>query len=271
MHPVLMELDQFGWRGAIEAYAAGMVAALSIFLLGGWSIAKHRGLPAARVFVCLAAILASSLVGARLLHAAMHLELYRENPQLFWSLDLGRFAFQGAVLAALPTGWIGCRLLRMDAFRLADALAPGLALGIASIRAGCFLTGCCFGKATDLPWGVTFPTGSPAHLHQAVGSPALLFQSPAAVHPTQLYEVLAALVAAGLALRLGRGKSPTGTAFLVSAIWVAAFQSINSFFRAPIDPSSPLSIAYPLFSVGFTLAAAALLLWRFRSPGKPCP
>jgi len=262
MHPVLMELDWFGWHVPIEAYTTGMVVAFVIFLVGGWSIARRRGLPAGKVFVCLAAILTSSLVGARLLHAACRLHLYRENPELIWGLDLGRFAFQGAVLAAIPTGWIGCRLLGIDVFRLADALAPGLALGIASMRIGCFLAGCCFGNETDLPWGVTFPTGSPAHLHQTVNSPGRLFQPPAAVHPTQLYESLAALVAAGLAVRLGRDQFPSGTAFLVSAIWVAAFQGINSFLRAPADLSSPIEIAYPLFSVGFLVAGATVLLGR---------
>lgn len=262
MHPVLMELDQFGGRVTIEAYTAGIVAALSIFLLGGWGIAKRRGLPAGSVCLCLGVILAGALVGARLLHGVMNLDLYRESPELLWSLEPGRFAFQGAVLAALPAGYIACRLLGVDAFRLGDALAPPLGLGIATIRLGCFLTGCCFGTQTGLPWGVTFPTGSPAHLHQGIASPNRLFQPPTAVHPTQLYESLAALLAAGLALWLGRGRCPSGIAFLVSAVWLAAFQWLNSFLRAPANLSSPLQVVYPLISVGYLLAAGSVLLWH---------
>ncbi len=39
-------------------------------------------------------------------------------------------------------------------------------LGAAIGRLGCFLNGCCFGGPCELPWAVTFPTGSPVHYHQ---------------------------------------------------------------------------------------------------------
>lgn len=47
-----------------------------------------------------------------------------------------------------------------------DLFAPGLMLGIAIGRLGCFMNGCCFGAVCDSPIGVTFPVGSPAHIHQ---------------------------------------------------------------------------------------------------------
>lgn len=47
-----------------------------------------------------------------------------------------------------------------------DVLAPGMLLGLAIGRVGCFLNGCCFGGVCDLPWAVRFPPGSPPYLHQ---------------------------------------------------------------------------------------------------------
>ncbi len=47
-----------------------------------------------------------------------------------------------------------------------DLLTPSLVLGLAIGRIGCFLNGCCFGGPCDLPWAVTFPAGSPAHVQQ---------------------------------------------------------------------------------------------------------
>lgn len=47
-----------------------------------------------------------------------------------------------------------------------DLLAPGMLLGLAIGRVGCFLNGCCFGGVCDLPWAVRFPAGSPPYLHQ---------------------------------------------------------------------------------------------------------
>lgn len=47
-----------------------------------------------------------------------------------------------------------------------DLMAPSFMVGLAIGRLGCFLNGCCFGGACDLPWAVEFPVGSPAHMHQ---------------------------------------------------------------------------------------------------------
>lgn len=47
-----------------------------------------------------------------------------------------------------------------------DLLAPGMLVGLAIGRVGCFLNGCCFGGACDLPWAVRFPAGSLPYLHQ---------------------------------------------------------------------------------------------------------
>ena len=45
---------------------------------------------------------------------------------------------------------------RMPALATWDAFAPGLALGHAIGRVGCFAAGCCYGKPTSHFWGVTF-------------------------------------------------------------------------------------------------------------------
>jgi phosphatidylglycerol:prolipoprotein diacylglycerol transferase len=41
-----------------------------------------------------------------------------------------------------------------------DVLAIGLVAALMFGRIGCFLNGCCYGRPTDLPWGVSFPYGS---------------------------------------------------------------------------------------------------------------
>ena len=47
-----------------------------------------------------------------------------------------------------------------------DLLSPYVGLGLAIHRAfGCFLNGCCYGRPTDMPWGVQFPLD-----HQGIGS-----------------------------------------------------------------------------------------------------
>ncbi len=75
------------------------------------------------------------------------------------------------VYGSLIGGTIGLvafmRVHKLPVLATLDLLTPSLVLGLAIGRIGCLLNGCCFGGPCDLPWAVTFPAGSPAHVHQA--------------------------------------------------------------------------------------------------------
>lgn len=107
------------------------------------------------------------------------------------------FANGKTILCGLVGGYFGVevakRLLCVNA-KTGDSFAVPVAASIAVGRLGCFHAGCCYGTATNLPWGVMFPT--------ADSQPR---------HPTQLYEaafhLTAALALAGLQRRrLFRGQ-----------------------------------------------------------------
>ncbi len=92
----------------------------------------------------------------------------------FWQ---GGLAYYGGLIAAAPVGIWYATKKKLGGLRIADLTSPFIALGLFFGRMGCFLNGCCYGKPTSLPWGVTFPQrGTPPH-----------------VHPTQLYEAIGAL------------------------------------------------------------------------------
>jgi len=55
---------------------------------------------------------------------------------------------------------------KLPGLAMSDLIAPGVVLGMAVGRIGCFLNGCCYGGACELPWAVRFPAGSPPHLQQ---------------------------------------------------------------------------------------------------------
>ncbi len=92
----------------------------------------------------------------------------------FWQSGL---AFYGGFLLAAPVGLWYAQRKRLGLLRIADLCSPVVAYGLFFGRMGCFLNGCCYGRPTDLPWGVDFPT-LPGHAH---------------VHPTQLYESIGCL------------------------------------------------------------------------------
>jgi prolipoprotein diacylglyceryltransferase len=70
-----------------------------------------------------------------------------------------------------------------------DAVAPAIALGIAILRFGCFLNGCCFGSICQMPWCITYESGSSAYAFQAQAG-LISHTNPVSlpVHPVQLYE-----------------------------------------------------------------------------------
>ena len=83
---------------------------------------------------------------------------------------VGGLSSLGVPLIVGPTILAYCRLSGLDSRRVFDHLMPFAVFGAAFQRTlGCFLAGCCHGKATELPWGVHLPGFTEA------------------VHPTQLY------------------------------------------------------------------------------------
>ena len=127
--------------------------------------------------------------------------------------------------------------------RTLDATAPGLALGYAIGRIGCFLVGDDYGRPTDLPWGTVFKVGLPRttadNLRNIFGveTPPELIDAEGwvAVHPTQLYETLAGLVIWGVALwLLRRGVFPGGL-FLTVAGLLATERFLVEFLRVKDD------------------------------------
>lgn len=268
MHPIIV-WHIGDWVGAISAYRLFMFLAATVTLGASFIVAVRRGLPARRTLAALLALAVVVPVGARLLHAATHMPRYVEDPTRLFSVELHNFAlFGGLALTALAGGWL-CRWLRLPVLRLADSVAPALAAGIALMRIGCFLTGCCFGRVTDLPWGVTFPVGSEAHLYQLLeGGGLFSAAAPKPVHPTQLYEVGAALIGGVAAAWLLRHRAPDGVAFAVLLAWYAIFRIANEFLRAPsLGLSAPIWL-YPAGYAATALLATGWLATRRRTPAR---
>lgn len=78
----------------------------------------------------------------------------------------GGLVVYGSFLAGLVGVIVFAVKSRMPLLAVADLVAPAAMLGLALGRVGCLLNGCCFGGPCDLPWAVTFPWGSPAHVRQ---------------------------------------------------------------------------------------------------------
>ncbi len=155
--------------------------------------------------------------------------------------------YGGAVPAAILAIW-WLKRSGVDPWKAADAIAPSLALGLGLTRIGCFLSGCCFGTPTHLPWGVTFPPDSHA------GS----IHPGAALHPAQIYDSLVGFAIFAILLVLDRRPLPRGNLFMVLVLLTSATRFLLDFVRT-YDTT-----AFPIPSVPFTLnqiVTLALFLW----------
>ena len=135
------------------------------------------------------------------------------------------------------------------------------------MRLGCYLNGCCFGKPCGAPWAVVFPFGSPAWSHQILsGETGILGLGGAVspVHPTQLYELVAALILGAISILVIKSEIADGLAFLVFATGFSVFRIANAHFRANIITSDVNSWIHPFIYYVIPALLAALLISRAR-------
>lgn len=140
---------------------------------------------------------------------------------------LGGLLFAGIGLLA------GRYLLRFKQNFL-DAFAVALPVGIAIQRIGCFVTGCCYGKLSTLPWAIKYPVYTLPHAHQfddKLISNHDFLSLP--VHPAQLYEMAGLLVAVFLILKFRKTFKAAGSSLLLSLVLIFVVRFATEFFRDP--------------------------------------
>src|SRR3954453_107264 len=195
MHPKLFELPwSVGSLGPITVYTHGGLPALAC--LFGLKLAmvraKAQGLDANRVLDLGIYIIISALVGAKLLLLITDLRTFRADPRELLTLARSGGVFYGGLILAVAVALWYIRRVGLPLWTTCDVFAPGIALGHVVGRFGCFFAGCCYGKPTSLPWGITFTDPFAA----ANGGNPLNVPLP----PTQLYEAGAEALILGLLL-----------------------------------------------------------------------
>ncbi len=182
MFPKLFDL------GPLTIYTYGVLLAAA-YLAGlrlAMSRARRFGLDANRVLDLGIYIIISALVGAKLLLLAVEWRTLTSSPaEMLSLLRSGGVFYGGLILAVVVAFWF---IWKHDLpfWTTCDAFAPGIALGHVVGRLGCLAAGCCYGRATDVAWAITFSNPLAA---TNVGTPLGI-----PLHPTQLYEAGAELL-----------------------------------------------------------------------------
>jgi phosphatidylglycerol---prolipoprotein diacylglyceryl transferase len=228
MYPEFFRIGDF----PIHSYGVLLAIALLAALFSAARLAKRDGLPPERIYDLGLWILIFGLLGSKLLLFVVD-EDYRANPMRFFSLDFLRSGgvYYGGFLGGLAAAWFLIRRYQLPFWKVADALAPGVALGQVIGRQGCFAAGCCWGKETHLPWGVHFTEAGHANtgvpVYDESGNDLYL-------HPTQLYESFAMLAVFAVLYFLHRRKKFDGQVLITYMIFYPLIRFTIEFFRG--DP-----------------------------------
>jgi len=135
-----------------------LVISLVISLSLLWIVRRSERyeLPKKNVLDLSLLLMLSALLGARIFHVLYeNLDYYKEHPERVFYLWEGGFVFYGGMIFALIATVVYLRRIQapQKGFYF-DAFAPVLSFAYGFGRIGCFLAGCCYGRACDLPWAI---------------------------------------------------------------------------------------------------------------------
>lgn len=321
MRPTLFTFRLGDHELGLHTYGILVAVGFAVGIVLFWREGRRQGMDGGRLLDLSFWSIVAGLAGSRLAFVALNARAFAEacfSPQgstdgrivgcgaifRFWE---GGFVFYGGALATGLVLLLFCRREGWSFWRIGDLAAPTLAIGHALGRLGCFLAGCCFGKACPAPWGVTFPTDSVAFEElQSVGVLAPRAPRTPPLHPTQLYEAAGELALFVVLLALRRawrqteatsqqtgdahqrraGRRPGGLVLTYAASY-AVLRFIVEIFRGDISrrfltewswpplaralslsPDEPLLLSVSqLASVAVLLAVAIALVARRH--GKP--
>ncbi|MBW8867389.1 MAG: prolipoprotein diacylglyceryl transferase [Acidobacteria bacterium] len=220
MYPRLFE------AGPITVYTYGVLLAAA-YLLGlqlARVRAKARGLDANRVLDLGIYIIIAALIGAKLLLLITDFRTFSSNPRELLTLARSGGVFYGGLILAVAVALVYIRKIGLPLWTTCDVFAPGIAVGHVVGRFGCLFAGCCYGKPTTLPWGITFSDPfAAANVGTPLGVP---------LHPTQIYEAGAEAIILGILLATERkGRPYPGRTFWLYMLLYAISRFVIEFFR----------------------------------------
>jgi phosphatidylglycerol:prolipoprotein diacylglycerol transferase len=256
MHPLAFHLGPFTihWYGVLVALG---------FLAGLWTAGRRAplsGIAPEKILDVGPWLIVGAIVGARILYVISYWdeEFARAPITHIFMVQKGGLVYYGGLIGSSLAYIIYAVVRKLPFWRVADILAPSVALGYVFGRIGCLMNGCCFGRVCDLPWAVHFPEPHSTHGQ--------------AVHPTQIYDSLLNLLLYGVLAWLYRRKKFDGQVFGYYLVGFAITRSTVEVFRGDYSSyyAGWITPAH-LLSVGI-LTTGLILLWILSragtSPGR---
>ena len=165
MRPILFSI------GHLHFYGYGLMIALGIIL--AVCVAEKRagrfGLDSSKIFGLGITAAVSGIIGAKILFVITEIPTIIQDPRAFFkTLTSEGFVVYGGIIFGILCCMFYCSRNKMDFIRYFDLTMPSVALAQGFGRLGCFLAGCCYGRATDAWYGMVFRASSYAPSDTAV-------------------------------------------------------------------------------------------------------
>ncbi len=189
------------------------------------------------------------ILGGRIGYVLFYdLPVYLDNPLRIFQIWQGGMSFHGGLIGVLIGMALFARRYRKSFFEVTDFLAPLAPIGIGVVRIGNFINGELWGKVSDLPWAMVFPSGGPLPRH-----------------PSQLYEsFLEGAVLFAIVWLYSSRTRPLRAVSGMFLLFYGIFRFLVEFVRVP-DPQLGY-LAFGWVTMGQILSlpmivAGAVLIW----------
>ena len=178
------------------------------------------------------------------------------HPLSVFAIWQGGMSFHGGLIGVLFAMWLYAKKTGKAFADITDLIAPVVPIGLGAGRIGNFINGELWGRVTDVPWGMVFPTGGPYPRH-----------------PSQLYEFFLEGVVLFLALWFFSQKpKPRWAVSGLFLLLYGMFRFTVEFFRQPDIQIGFVAFGWmskgQLLSLPMILVGIILMVYAYRSRRK---
>lgn len=260
--PEIFSISLFGMTFALRWYALAYI----VGILLGWRLVlraantprlwrgKKPVMTGAQIEDLLTWVILGVIIGGRIGYVLFYQPAYYlSNPAQILRVWEGGMSFHGGALGVISAAFLYTGRHQIARISAGDIVALGIAPGLLLGRIANFINAELWGRQTDLPWGVAFPTEQAQYCPDVIGI--------CARHPSQLYEaalegLLLGAVLIWLAWRRGALKTPG----IIMGTFLAGYglaRFVVEFFRQPdaqfISAGNPLGLAWEINGYGLTM------------------
>lgn len=235
----------------VHGYGLMLAIAFIVAIFGVSKVAKKEGIKVDDVIDLAIWVIIGAVVGARIAFVISELQYFSRVP--WWNIFLvnsGGLAFQGGLIGGFLAGFLFVKSKKIYPWKLADIVAPFIALGYSIVRIGCLMNGCCYGKVTNLPWAL-----------RCSANDTLLR------HPTQIYSMIGSFIIFTILWRMRHHRHFAGFLFLLYVGLYSIERFIVEFFR-----ENPMALPWlswaQVVCIVFGITAFGLMWFLLRQERK---